>query len=336
MVKKQEFITVDAVELEQNGQKLYLCGLTAKQLGSLASVNKRDPEKDQGYQRLFSETHVRGIKRFLELGKCIPVSVLATFKGATFSKGQLKLKVGKRNGWIIDGQHRFLAALSLSKEIVLPIVAFINLDMSKQIEHFVTINREAKGVPSSLYLDLLKRLPKEKTPGEHAKERATDIARELSSNEKSPFFGKIVVLTSPKKGEISLTNFARKVSPLLKKGSCLAPFKSKEQIGILSNYFDGITDAFPSEADKSPPVWFQTIGFGAFLDFLPVFFGSVYSGTKSFTRDQVREALAGMKPDFQSWRDGGTGTQAEGVAAQSLEDIFDAGGGDDGDSQIKL
>ena len=86
--------------------------------------------------------------------------------------------------------------------------------MQEQIEQFVTINREGKNVPTSLYLDLLKRLPHVKKPGEVAAERAADIANELRHKKDSIFYGRISVTTSPRQGQqVSMVNFVRKLTP---------------------------------------------------------------------------------------------------------------------------
>jgi DGQHR domain-containing protein len=183
--------------------------------------------------------------------------MLITFKGAKFADGKIQVQNDPKSGWIIDGQHRWLAAKQLADDILLPVIAFIDLPLAAQVEHFITINREARGVPSSLYLDLLKSLPKEKTAAERAKERTTDLARLLNNDEESPFYGKIVVLTSPKRGELSLANFVRKVEPVIRKGGPLAKFKVDTQTKILSNYFNGITDAYPDETEQNPPIFFS-------------------------------------------------------------------------------
>jgi DGQHR domain-containing protein len=331
------YVSAPAIEVSQSGQKFYLCVLSAKTLSKVARVDMRDPEEDKGYQRLFVDSHIRSIKKYLESGKCIPSSLLVTFKGAKFSNGKIRIRNKSKNGWIIDGQHRWLAAREMASDVDLPIIAFIDLPLSKQIEHFITINREAKGVPSSLYLDLLKSLPKEKTPGERAKERATDIARTLTSDEESPFYGKIVVLTSPKRGELSLTNFVRKVESLVRKGGALAPFKVDTQTKIIGNYFNGIIDTYSEEAERNPPIFFQTIGFGAFMSFFPAFFSQIYSPKNIFTRDIVRQSLVEMgKVNFDQWREMGTGTQAENTAAAILENLFSADGSDSDEPSITL
>ncbi len=64
----------------------------------------------------------------------------------------------------------------------------MNLNIDEQINCFVTINREQKGVPSSLYYELLKHLPGSRSEAELAKERAADMATELKIDETSPFY----------------------------------------------------------------------------------------------------------------------------------------------------
>jgi DGQHR domain-containing protein len=109
------------------------------------------------------------------------------------------MPAGTDVGWVIDGQHRLAGAEVASRggtDIELPVIAFIGLSEPRQVEQFVTINREAKNVPTSLYLDLLRLLPNRK-PADVAKERAADLATQLRRDEESPFFESIVVTTSP-------------------------------------------------------------------------------------------------------------------------------------------
>lgn len=127
MTKPAEFIVTSAIEVTQNNNKFYLCAISAKDLAATARVNQRDPAKDTGYQRLFADAHIAKIRKYFEAGKCIPASLLVTFKGATFSKGKIRIKRDPNSGWIIDGQHRWLAAQKVNTEIMLPVIAFIRV-----------------------------------------------------------------------------------------------------------------------------------------------------------------------------------------------------------------
>ncbi len=189
-------------------------------------MHTRDPESDTGYQRLFVDSHISQIKKYLDAGKCIPTALLVTFKGAKFEKGKLRILKDPKKGWIIDGQHRWLAAKQLTKEIPLPMAAFIDLPLAEQIEHFVVI---------------------------------------------------------------------------------------------------------------SPPIFFQTIGFGAFMNFFPAFFGHIYATKKAFTRELVRQSLVELgEINFDLWRNMGTGTQAENSAAEQLETLFDGDSADGKEPPIAL
>lgn len=151
----------------------------ASDLWKIVSINQKIEDKDEGYQRTLSASRVRRIKQYIEGGNALPTSILVSFDRFTLSEDGLTLTVPNHTGagWVIDGQHRLAGAHEANKPIDLPVIAFLGLDVDEQIFQFVTINKEAKGVPTSLYYDLLKHLPPEKKPAEVAKEKAADIAK---------------------------------------------------------------------------------------------------------------------------------------------------------------
>jgi DGQHR domain-containing protein len=244
-----------------------------------------------------------------------------SFDTAKLTQKGTKLTVPNRPnaGWVIDGQHRLAGAHQSKKDIRLPVVAFMNLDIQDQINCFVTINREQKGVPTSLYLDLLKFLPGKRTEAEVTKERAAGIGTELKRDESSLFFDKIVITTSPKQGELSLTNFVRKVAPLIKRDGRLATFTMEECKDIIDNYFTAISHVFPKEFKRIDSVFFRTIGFGALMNVLPTFLDLTIKHHHAF---RVADAVKVFKEvedfNFREWSRLGTGAQAEKSAAEDL------------------
>jgi len=185
-------------------------------------INKREEDKEKGYQRALSPARAEKIARFIEKGNVLPASVLISFDDDTkFDEASSIIVIPNRPdaGWVIDGQHRLAGASRADKDIDIPVVAFIGLSIEDQINCFVTVNREQVGVPTSLYYELLRYLPATKTEAELTKERAADLASKMKNDEGSPFFAKIVVTIAPKRGELSLTNFVRKVAPLLTESS---------------------------------------------------------------------------------------------------------------------
>ena len=234
---------------------------------------KGKPDKDEGYQRILSESRIRSISDFVDQHYTIAPAIVVSMHGARYDEETEELEIPHKSGsgWVIDGQHRLAGAAKASNDIELPVVAFLDLDLDNQIFQFVTINRTAKGVPTSLYLDLLKHLPPTKKPAEMAKDKAADIANALRRDEESPLFNRITIIP-PKPGQtISLTNFVRKVAPLVQTDPVRSPISSYsllEQKKIIDNYFKGLRIHDPQLFRYSPSIVFRTVGFGALLNAL--------------------------------------------------------------------
>jgi len=323
----QKTIRFPCIPVQQSKTEFYMLEAKASTLRNLLSVSRRDEDKDEGYQRHFSSSRVRAIAQYLDSGNSIPLSILVTFDEGVFCKDSSVVVVPnmENSGWIIDGQHRFLGALQAKEDVDIPVVAFAGLSEDEQINHFITINREAKGVPSSLYYDLLPRLKIKKTPKQMADERAGDIAQALRRDETSAFYGKIVVTTAPKKGELSLNNFIRKVTNLVneEKGA-LATYSQREQEKIIDNYYKGLGKVFAREYSRVGSKFYQTVGFGALMNFLPYFFSATLKDRKGFTVDDVEEMFKEINHfDFGAWASLGSGTKAEKEAGEDLRAEFE-------------
>ncbi len=319
-------LTFAALEVVQMNTKLYVFKAKASTLFGSLSINRRIEDKDVGYQRTLSPSRVQAITRYITQKRPIPGAVIVCLDKATFDsrKSEITIPAGTDVGWVIDGQHRLAGAeeaARLGTDVELPVVAFLDLSKEKQIEQFVTINREAKNVPTSLYLDLLRELPASKNPAEVAKERAADIATQLRRDEHSPFYEKIVVATSPKAGQLSLTNFVRKISPLVtpEKGM-LSEYTEWEQQSIISNYYKGLHQVFQGEFEAKESIFFKTIGFGALWNVFPVFFNLALKNQQGF---EVKDVIAIFKRienvDFSGWRQMGSGNQAEQIVGDDLK-----------------
>lgn len=314
-----------AIEIRQNTHKLYLFKWKAPDIFKSLSINRRIENKDEGYQRSLSPSRVQAITRYITQKRAIPGAIIVCLDEATFDeeKGEITIPSGTDVGWVIDGQHRLAGAEMASRAgfaIELPVVAFIGLTQDKQIEQFVVINREAKNVPTSLYLDLLGKLPIKKA-ADAARERAVDLATELRRKEGSPFFERIVVTIAPKAGQISLTNFVRKITPLVTQDKgILGTYTEREQSAVVSNYYEGLRQVFPREFDAKGSVFFKTVGFGALWNVFPTFFSLTLKNQKGF---QVKDVVTIFRRisdiEFSSWNQYGTGNQAETLAGDDLK-----------------
>lgn len=323
---KPSHITFECSTFKQGKYDLVLFSASAKELYSIVTANQLNEDKEEGYQRVVSPSRQRRIAKYIDEGNPIPLSVLISFEEATLNEDKNKISVPNRPkaGWIIDGQHRLAGAHMATVELTVPVVAFIGIDNEEQVELFVTINREQTGVPSSLYYELLKQLPTKKTEKEIAEERAAEIARMLKRDEASPFFERIVSTTSPRKGQISTTQFVRKVAPYLRRESgCLWMYTDDEKVGILNNYYQAIAATQSSEYQRGDSIFFQTLGFGAMMNALPRFLETSLRYKKGFRVVDVVDLLKRIPEwDPASWRKMGTGTAAENRAADDLVELL--------------
>jgi len=319
-------LTVGAIKVQQGLHELFLFKAQASVLFSALSINRKIEDKDEGYQRALSSSRVQALKRFIIEKHTGPGAIVVCLENANYSapRNELTIPAGSDVGWVVDGQHRLAAAALAAREgaeIDLSVVAFVGLSPDRQIEQFITINKEAKSVPTSLYLDLLKHLPNKRS-ADAPKERAADLASLLRKNEDSPFFQRIVTTTAPREGQISLVNFVRKVAPLvIPDRGLLAPYPEKDQVGILSNYYLGLGQVFPEEYESSASIFFKTLGFGALMNVFPAFFtltlkerqGGFRVSDVAFIFQQVGSY------SFDAWKQAGTGSQAEISAGEDLK-----------------
>lgn len=305
-----------ALKITQGEHTLYSFVEKASKLWSFVSINRREENKDEGYQRVLSTSRVRAVADYILDGNLIPGSIIIAIDKGAYRSGKIEIGGGSDVAWVIDGQHRLAGAHLASTEgrdIELNVIGLLGLEEDEQIEQFVTINREGKNVPTSLYLDLLKLLPKRKSAGELASERAADIASKLRQDKSSKFFSRIVVTTSPKQGQVSVVNFVRKIAPYVnpEKG-LLNHFSLMEQTQIIENYFSALSSLYPQEWHKADNIFFRTIGFGAIMNaFEDVFKESALHG-QGFRVADVVGLLEPLKDfDFDQWRQMGTGSAAE-------------------------
>ena len=321
-------LSVPAIRVCQGNHSFYAFTLKASELWPMVSINRRSETEDRGYQRVLSNSRVESVATHIRNGNPLPISVLVALDKASFdnNRGVLHIPKGKDIGWVIDGQHRLAGAHEAVDvtDIELCVAAFVEVDQEFQIEQFVTINREAKGVPTSLVYDLLSHLPGSKKPGDVANERAAEIANDLRHEETSPLFNRIVVTQSPRNGQVSITNFVRKISSLVHpERGILRVHTLPEQTRIVSNYFSALKETYPDQWSKSNNILFKTIGFGAMMNMFEEIFQVSMASEHGFRVQDAKNTLKGVTDfEFGQWVSYGSGNKAEMEAAQDFRIDF--------------
>lgn len=319
-------IHVKALNFKQGDVEICIFHMKASVLWDFVSINRMIEDKEQGYQRTLSVSRVKAVADYIIAGNPIATSILISLPKGTYSAttGKLKIPSGKDVGWVIDGQHRLAGAHNAAQQghdIPLSVVAVLAQEVDFEIEQFITVNREAKGVPTSIVYELLKHLPSKKKPSDVAAEIAAELGSSLRKDTDSVFSNRIVVTTSPGPGQVSLTNFVRKVGPLVHpERGLLNIYTFEEQKSILENYFRALKVVFPSAWSKSKSIFFQTVGFGALFNVFDFVFKETMQRSKaSFA---VEDVVKIFKPiahfEFESWASYGSGSKAEIEAGNDL------------------
>src|SRR4051812_11438617 len=124
MAHKLKEHVYQCIEGTQNGRKLYMFFAPAKEIFSFVSVNQKEEDADEGYQRAASPARTSAISKFVDAGNPIPLSLLVTLekRHATYHSGKITVKGGKKSGWVIDGQHRLIGSMLAKTDILLPVV----------------------------------------------------------------------------------------------------------------------------------------------------------------------------------------------------------------------
>jgi DGQHR domain-containing protein len=300
-------IKIPAIKFIQNGSIMFLFIAESKTIYENFDVSRRIENKEQGYQRSFSQPRIKEIKNYiLQHNGIIPNSILVNLDKGKHSYDNKTQELILNNegsiGLIIDGQHRVKGSYEADKNLLLPVVATIDLDVKSQAQLFVKINKTQKGVPASLYLDLL-----ELTDGViedfdddsvPAQRRAVEIAKRLNEDSESPLF-ELIRTTGDSGRGISLSEFVSKLKIYVDpKTGKLLNYGFEQQYRIFRIYFKAIKAVFLEQWEDSNSLILKTVGFGGLMNAFYDIFTLVTQGTTKFSTDNVIGILEYIK-DFK-------------------------------------
>ena len=208
--------SVPCIPAEQPIGNMYVCVIDSTFLQKITYANvrrhdseSRDVEEYVGVQRVLSPKREKEIGKYVNfVDATFPNSIIVsmTSDNAIFDSENrmLSIRDEKSVASVLDGQHRIAGLKHFEGEHFDCIVTvFVDIELEDQAIIFSTINTEQQKINKSLAADLAE-FYKSRSP----QRTCHNIARALRANEKSPFYGKISILGSAKKGEgESLTQY---------------------------------------------------------------------------------------------------------------------------------
>lgn len=167
-----------ALNLQQNGNSLIITTKTIGWLVNNTDVRVFDPIRFEGYQRKIDEKHCQKIVNYLKDSCFLPSAIICSCSAFT-DESPL---------FIVDGQHRVHAFKMLAdtnperyaaiKEVEIPVIVLVNVQMDVEINTFITINKTSKKVDTSLAYVLKNKISK--GDGDMVMSRAEYIAVEVA------------------------------------------------------------------------------------------------------------------------------------------------------------
>jgi len=300
-MNKDKFLKFPALEFIQNGSIMYAFIANSETIYEKFDVSRRIDDKEKGYQRSFSKVRIKDIKNYLTLGKgLIPNTILVNIDEGNHSydtnNRELSLKDIGSIGFIIDGQHRVKGSYEADKNLLLPVIATVDLDVTEQAQLFVKINKSQRGVPTSLYLDLLDLTEGviEDFDDENVsfQRRAIEIANRLNDDTESPLFKLIRTTGEPGRG-ISLSEFTSSLKPLVDpKIGKLLNYGFEEQYLIFKIYFKALKAVFLEQWEDPSSLVLKTVGFGGIMNSFYEIFTLVTQSKTQFSVENVIKTLS--------------------------------------------
>lgn len=205
-------IEVPAIEGRMGGKTYYMFSLEPHLLLKLGFVLHRTRANEAEmptYQRLLVPSRLSGISKFIEKGGYFPNSAIVNFSergsklefqahsrlaDSSSRTGVLKIPNCYAIAYIIDGQHRIYgyADSTYKDSNTIPVVAFVGLEPSEQLELFMDINQNQKAVSPTLRITLEEDLYWNAARlDSRLKALRSSIIRQLGGDQAGPLYGKI-------------------------------------------------------------------------------------------------------------------------------------------------
>lgn len=280
----------------------YVTVMDANEIFKLSKVSRVDEDVEEGYQRVLSAKRASDIADYLDEGNIIPGSIILSAQNGfdvdfDTTTNQLTLKPNNGLLFVIDGQHRLWGASKSKQKVLMPVCIFTNLELRQEVQYFLDINSNQKGVPKTLRLELLKFLSEPDTK----EDILIRLFSELGSEVDSPLFGR----TSPTKftsGKITHVPFHKALEPLVEDGT-LKKFEYKDKKVLLINYLESFEELLISIEGSSKRLT-NSAFFQAIFKIFEVTCEYSLSYFKNYKKESFDEILDGIKSIDLSKYDG--------------------------------
>ncbi|HSH59433.1 MAG TPA: DGQHR domain-containing protein [Acidimicrobiales bacterium] len=222
------------MKLTQNRFTFYSAVVPGKALLHACFVSRRTDDPLEGFNRSLSRTRAIDIARYLERGFSIPTNIILSAQpegGLEFSRGKVSWEeVPGRSFLVIDGQHRLFSMEHTERDFQFVVAIYNELSRQDEVQLFIDINTNQKGVPPALLLDI-KQLAGSETTLEEKLRRLFDA---LAADRSTPLYGRFSP-SAKASGKISRVTFNTALRKPVEAG-VLAAMPVEDQAKLIANY----------------------------------------------------------------------------------------------------
>ncbi|HIB8524894.1 TPA: DGQHR domain-containing protein [Enterobacter cloacae] len=237
-------IVTTAIDLSKGNIKFFLTSLTTNELMSTCKISRVNEKTEQGFQRTLDTARASKIAKYLKDGKVIPGALILSCQkddDISYDEKNQRLIIEGSAGlfMVIDGQHRLYGsymAYETDNKTRIPVCILSGLNRQEEIEYFIDINSNQKGVPKTLRIELTKYLVEEGSlEGIRLK-----LFEDLSDHPDSPLLGR---LSASQKGRGYITHvpFQAALDRVLQ----ISPLKDlpyDDKLVLIKNYLYGVKE----------------------------------------------------------------------------------------------
>ena len=240
--------TIKAIACNQNGKTFYLAVISSKILEGTCFISRRETDPKEGFQRNLVESRAKSITKYMdEDNGCLPTTLILSSQVAlNYKNDSISFMPDEKIFMVLDGQHRLFGLNFSKKDYEIPVAIFEGLSIRDEVNLFIDINTNQKGVPAALLLDIKELTGKETS----TEEKQRELFEKLNDN--SPLAGLLSPMKS-KTGFIARNVFNEATKEFLENG-----YFADKDVDIIyrgvKNYLEALELVFVSSKNEKAKI----------------------------------------------------------------------------------
>lgn len=249
-MSKVPTVKFPAFDLSRGKVGLYLTAVKPSEIFPYTRVSRVDEDAEHGFQRALELHRVKRISEYIGDGNVVPGAIIISAQdssGIQFKEGAIHFPGHEGMFLVIDGQHRLYGSFRAEREgldVTIPICILTNLDHTEEVQYFIDINGNQKGVSRTLRIELTKFL----VADESIDAIRLKLFDELNTDANSPLSGHLSA-TKRSVGYISHVPFKAALDRVLEKDP-LKKLDFTKKKKLLTNFLNGVQENL-IEVDQS-------------------------------------------------------------------------------------